>query len=250
MKLTRFVIGLILLCVTNGNAQINPDKTKSTIAVIGESLVYATPDKIIITFGIETKDRAIQIARELNGAIVRKAIEAIKSYGVQEKDIQTDHLSIEPRWKDDHVETGFVGYFARNTLVVTVNDAERLDGLVASVLETGVNYLHGIDFQTTKFKEYREQARDMALKAAKEKAEKMAAALGQSIGPAIQVSEEREYSPWSYRSSWYGWDDNSRGMNQNVMVDFSNSSGEIVEEIALGKIAIRAGVSVTFRLVE
>ena len=34
------------------------------------------------------------------------------------------------------------------------------------------------------------------------------------------------------------------------MQDFSNTSGQVVDEIALGKIAIRAGVSVTFRLVE
>ena len=91
----------------------------------------------------------------------------------------------------------------------------------------------------------------MALKAAKEKAEKMAGSLGQKIGSPIQISEQYQGSSWSYLSSWSEWGyGRSQGMTQNVMQDLSDNPGEIVDEIALGKIAIRSSVSVTFMLFE
>ncbi len=65
-----------------------------------------------------------------------------------------------------------------------------MEELVTKVLQAGVNYVHGIDFQTTEFKKYREQARNLALRAAKEKAEMMAGVLGQSAGAPIQINED------------------------------------------------------------
>jgi hypothetical protein len=112
----------------------------------------------------------------------------------------------------------------------------------------GVNYIHGIDFQTTEFKKYREQARELALIAAKEKAEKMSAVLGNSIGAPIQINENYGGSPWWYYSGWSGWGGRSHGMSQyNVQVD-RGGSGEITDTIALGKLTIKANVSVTFEL--
>jgi len=137
----------------------------------------------------------------------------------------------------------------RNALVVNLTEADKLEGVVTRVLQAGVNYIHGIDFQTTEFKKYREQARELALKAAKEKAEKMAAVLGQSVGSPVQISEGYGGSPWSYYSSWYGWGyGRTQGMTQNVVQNAQGGSGESPETISLGKIAIRANVSVVFEL--
>ena len=66
---------------------------------------------------------------------------------------------------------------------------------MTNVLAAGVTNIHGIDFQTTEIKKYREQARELALKAAKEKAEKMAAVLGTIDRRPLQISE-------SYLGGW------------------------------------------------
>jgi uncharacterized protein YggE len=116
-------------------------------------------------------------------------------------------------------------------------------------LLAGINYIHGVDFQTTEFKKYREQARELALKAAREKAEKMATVLGQAIGAPLQINENYGGSPWWYYSSWWGWSGGrSHGMSQyNVQVD-RGSAGEITDTIVLGKLTIKANVTVTFEL--
>ena len=83
-----------------------------------------------------------------------------------------------------------------------MSDPEKVEDLVTAVLQSGVNYIHGINFQSTEFKKYREQARELALNAAKEKAEKMAGALGQLIGDPVQINEGYGGFDWWYYNSW------------------------------------------------
>jgi len=242
-------VAVLMICGTAWGQQTYLYDDRPKITVNGEAVVNVKPDKIVINLGIETWDVNIVVAKQRNNEILKKATAVMKELGVPEKEIQTDHLSIEPRWKNEYRNEGFIGYFVRNTVVVTLTDLAKVEELVTKVLQAGVNYIHGVDFQTTEFKKYREQARELALKAAKEKADKMAVVLGQSVGAPIHINESSSGSPWWYWSSWSGWGyGRGQGMSQNVVQNVQGGSGEISETIALGKISIRANVGVTFEL--
>lgn len=244
----RMSIAAVCILVVCGAAALRAQSADdmAKISVSGEAVVEAVPDKIIVTLGIETWDNEIAVAKQKNNDIVKKALAVASQCGIPAKDMQTDHLSIEPRYKDDYRKENFLGYFVRNTVVLTLRDAGRVEELVTKLLEAGVNYIHDIDFQTTEFKKFREQARVLALQAAREKAVAMAAVYGQSIGVPLQITENYSGSPWGYYSSWgYG---RSQGMSQNVMQNAGGDAAEPAGSIALGKISIRASVSVTFAL--
>lgn len=246
--MNKFILTLLamMLSVSAFAQRSGSDLEIPHISVTGEALVNVVPDKIIITFGIETHDMEMDNAKEENGDILRDAISEIRRMGVADRDIQTDHLSIEPRYSNGYSKEDFLGYFVRNSIAVTITDPARVDDLVSEVLDAGVNYIHGIDFQTTELKAHRERAREMALAAAREKAEKMAAALGQRISRPLQISEQHTGSPWGY---WSGWGrGRSSGMSQNVMQNIPSGGGDITGTVALGKIGIRAAVRVTFFL--
>jgi uncharacterized protein len=245
-RVTMAVLGLLAACpVWAQQAQQYDDRPK--ISVTGEATVNIKPDKIIIRLGIETDDKDISTAKQKNNEILKKAVAVIRECGVPEKDIQTDHLSLEPRWRSEYPRRDFLGYFVRNGIAVTVGDAEKLDDMVTRLLQSGVDHIHGIDFQTVKLKECREQARELALKAAKEKAEKMAAVLGQSVGAPIQISENANYGWYSYWSSWSWWGGGRSSAMSQVQVD-RGDPGQVTDTLALGKLAIRASVNVTFEL--
>lgn len=233
-----------------GAAQQPAFDDRPKITVTGEAVVNVRPDRIVVTLGIESSDNDITLAKGNNSSILKRALGIVRSQGVAEKDIQTDHLSIEPRYGDNYRRESFLGYFVRNTLVITLDDPARVEGLVVQLLQAGVNYIHGVSFQTTELKQYREQARELALKAAKEKATKMAAVLGQSIGSPIQIGESPRGWGWngsSWSSSSWG---NARGsaMSYNVLQNIDAGATENLEAMALGTISIRAQVSVTFGL--
>ncbi len=245
--ITAVVIVATLCPAWAQQSQMYDDRPK--ITVNGEAVVNVKPDKIVLTFGIETSDADIMAAKQKNNDILKKAVAAIKETGISAKEIQTDYLSVEPRYKDEYRRENFLGYFVRNSFVVTLAETAKVEELVTKVLQSGVNYIHGIDFQSTEFKKYREQARELALMAAKEKADKMAAVLGRSIAAPLQINESYSGSPWWYYSSWSGWGyGRSQGTSQNVIQNVSGASGEISDTIALGKISIRANVAVTFEL--
>ncbi|RPI74304.1 MAG: DUF541 domain-containing protein [Ignavibacteriales bacterium] len=240
---------ILMVCSVNAQQeQFFDDRPK--ITVNGEAVVKVEPDQIIITFGIETWDLNIMDAKQKNNEIMKQAVKGIQESGVPEKNIQTDHLSIEPRYDNDYNKKDFIGYFVRNTFVITLSEPDKVEELVTNVLESGVNYIHGINFQTTEFKKHREHARELALNAAREKAEKMAGVLGKSIGNPIQINEGYAGSDWWYYNSWSGWGySRSNTMSQNVMQNIQDGD-QISETMALGKISIKANVNVTFELTE
>lgn len=227
------------------------------ISVVGEATVYAVPDKIVIQFGVETSDKAMVAAKIKHNDILKKTFAAIKECGVREGDVQTNYLCAEPRWEDranaQQLQTKqayfgaaasgdpepsrrFLGYFVRTGILVTVKDLANLDKLIAAVLDAGVNHIDGIEFQNTKMKKHREEARELALKAARTKAEKMAAVLGQTLGSPLDISENRD-APWSgsFNIQFYA-------------VPPPGGSESSTDTIAFGKIPIHAGVDVTFEL--
>lgn len=241
-------VAVMSVCPLAAQAQTGVD-ARGGITASGESVVYVTPDRIDVALGIETRDLDILSAKQKNNDILKKTLAAIEELGVAGKDIQTDHLSIEPRYRNDYDKEIFLGYFVRNTLTVTLNDPTLVEELLAKVLQAGVNYIHGVNFQTTALRRFRDQAREAALKAAKEKADAMARALGQSVGAPVQISENTSGQPWSYYSSWFSWGYGRGQANaQNVVQYALSSSGGSGETIAIGKIAVRANVTVVFEL--
>lgn len=217
------------------------------INVRGDATIYVVPDKILIHFGVETKDKDLVTSRMNNKAITDKALAKIKELGVKESDIQTDFLNVEPRYRWEGGKEVFLGYYSRNGLVVTVKNKEILESVIASSLESGVNYIHGIDFQTTKLRKYRDDARKLAIRAAKEKAENFARELGVKAGPPLSINETQIHNWYYYYSGWQHRR-NEGYMTQNVVQNVPQESPE-TDGINLGKIAIKASVSVSFQII-
>lgn len=221
----------------------NPAKDQPAIYVNGEAEIRVIPDRAVITLGIETLDSSMVIAKKENDRILEAVISAIKKRGVEKSDIQTDYLNVEPKY-DNHGKI-FLGNSVRRRLVVNLKDISKFDNLISGVIEAGVSRILNIGFYTDELKKYREQARALAIKAASEKAQKLAAEIGQTAGKAISIGENR-----SYWRSWYGFWDHygrpDRHLTTQVSVDAGSEEGDMPE--AVGKISITAKVTASFLL--
>ena len=234
--------------VCNATAQ-QPMDNRPKINVSGEAVVYVQPNKIVISLGVETWDSQIEVAKKRNDAIVKKAIAAMIECGVKKDTVQTDNLSIEPTYKpyEGSRPRDVDGYCVHNSLSVTIDKVALVEQLITHALESGVNHINNVAFQTTDLRKCRDEARQLALKAAREKAANMAEVYGQTIGKPLQINEDGGYCNWGR------WNSSGRdyGMTQNfnsVVTKPSDPSGDADDTVALGKIAIRANVSVVFEL--
>lgn len=253
------VVGALCLLVMLMGA-ILPDTTQNTglrlITVSGEAQLNVVPDEAIISIGTMAGGDTPSEARNKNAALAKKVIDVAKRIGIDSKYIQTDNLEIDlvkPEyydWRACYDNNESKRYGARQMLRFTLKDTSKLEPLLTESLEAGAIKVLGVDFRTTKLRQYRDQAREKAIQAAKEKAVDMAAALGQKIGEPQKIDEQPYYGrDWYYYGScWWGggYSNNSANYAQNVSTP-SQPSGS-AGEVALGQIGVTARVSVSFKL--
>ena len=237
----------VSLLLTAFQAQAaTPEPAKRTITASGQSEIKVEPDEVVLTFGVETMNINLQVAKDMNDAAIEKVLNAVKENGVESKHVKTDFFSIEPRYESNYKKRDLIGYVARKNIVVTLRNVDAFENVLSSSLESGANYVHGIQFGTTKLREHRDKARALAIKAAKEKAIALAGELNQKIGKPQSISEG--HSGWY---SWYrhgGWGYGmARSMSQNVVQDVGGSAGSS-QTISPGQISVTANVTVVFEL--
>lgn len=250
MKSLLSILLFVLPLSLSAQYAFDSSPTRGSISVSGEATVYVVPDIIKVRFGIETDSMALAESQAENREILARAMSAFRKIGLTDDEVQTDFLSVEPRYTTRNSEPVFLGYFSRNGFVVTVKDKATLEQVIDAALAAGVNYLHGVDFYTSELRKYRDQARQMAITAAREKAEALCTALGARLGPPSNINENGGYNRWWYYSSGTTWnrdyDNNYR--SQNAMAVAPSGPDGSPGEIQVGKIAVQASVNVNFNL--
>jgi len=115
-----------------------------------------------------------------------------------------------------------------------VRDISQLDTLLEAMVQAGGNQINSIVYQTSELRKYRDQARDLAVKAAREKAQALARALGQDIGRAQIIEEVPELASFA-------------GIQANASVEEERTRGT-GPSLAPGQTSITASVTVSFEL--
>lgn len=215
-----------------------------TISVSGNAEIRVEPDEAVLVFGVEAMEMDMPAARRAVEAAQARAVEFLRANGIEPEDIRTDRLDASPQWRHRDGERHFLGYQVRQSTAVTIRDMAQVSGLVAGVLESGATHIHDLSFRTTELRRHRDEARRLAVRAAREKAEDMAGELGVAVGPPIRIDEgsARHFLP----SPW-GWAAGGM-MMQNVVQVQPSAGGSGDGAIALGRITVTAEVSITFRL--
>jgi uncharacterized protein YggE len=241
-------MAVLLILVLSAWVENQPTSQQSrVITVTGNADVRVIPDEVILTLGVETWDKNMATARSQNDQIVAKVLTLAAQYGIAPEHIQTDYVSIEPRYRDGYYEErDFVGYFVHKTIVLTLRDLSRFEDLFAATLDAGVNYVHGIEFRTTELRAHRDEARALAIQAAQEKAEALAVELGQKVGEPITI-QEIQSGWWSGYNAWWGsrW---GGSMAQNVIQESGAGTVPTDGSLAPGQISVNAQVTVSFEL--
>ena len=222
---------------------VSAQTTSRSITVNGTAEVRVPPNEVILTVGVETDSLDIVKARAANDQRVKAIVEAARGHAVAAEHVKTDFLDIQPRYNDS-ARREFLGFFARRSLVITLRDVSKFEPLLSSVLTAGANYVHGIDFRTTELRKHRDAARAMALTAAREKADTMAATLNVTLGAPANIHEGHS-GWWSPYSSWWGTRSGMVAQNAIQMPDGRGGSDDV---LVPGLISVSANVSVTFDL--
>jgi len=216
------------------------------VTVTGDAEVRVVPDEVVVTLGVETWDADLSVAKNQNDERVARVLALARGLGIKPEHIQTEHISVEPRYHDDYEKRGFLGFYVRKTMVVTLRDLTRFEDLLTGALGAGATHVHGVQFRTTELRRYRDQARALAVGAAREKAEALAKELGQKVGQPQTIQEDQN-TWWSWYGAWWGARWGGMGM-QNVVQNVDGGAMPPEGSFAPGQIAVNARVTVSFEL--
>jgi uncharacterized protein len=246
---TRCPLILVLILLPLWPAFAQFAQQPSQINVSGSAEVKVAPDEIRLSVGVETRDQNLDAARQQNDERIARALAFLKDAGVKDKDVQTDFISVVPDYDYNSSRVKPAAYIVRKSIEIRVTAITNFEGIVTGLLTNGVNCVQGIDFRTSQLRKYRDQAREMAIKAAKEKADAMASALGVKRGKVYNINVNDWSGGWGgYQNRWGAqWGINGQFQNavQNLG-DVAGSPDNAAETFSVGEISVSATVNVSF----
>jgi len=229
----------ILLAACNATAA-------QTISVAGDAEIRVVPDQVVISLGVEVRAKTLAEARRENEERVRSVLAAAAGLKVQKGDLQTDFIQLGIVYNPDGITPQY--YYARKSIVIVLHDIDRMEEVLATSVDAGANHIFGVEFETTKLRQFRDQARAMAVQAAADKARDMAAAAGLKVVGGPTGIQSTQYGGRSWYGNWWGGGGSHTMASQNVMVDPGPGAGPSEGAVALGRISVTAAVSMQFRI--
>lgn len=227
-------------------AETTCDSSRS-VQVSGAAVVYVTPDRALLQIGVQSNGATPDTVRSANAQEIQKIIRAISALGVAARDIATDHYIVYPVY-EDYNSMFIKGYRIDNTVSITLRDVSLADDTLIAALKAGANEVQDVQFYSSKLRKYRDQARELAMQAAGEKAQALAKAAGTQAGCILSISE----NTWSqYYGSWRGGRATALWA-QNIIQNADPSQGMSMQTddspISLGQIAVRAEITAGYSL--
>ncbi len=163
------------------------------ITVTGEGHVETVPDMATITLGVSHRAKEARTAMAQTSVSVAQIIERLGVLGIEQRDVQTRQLTLNPVWTnpsgsgDSNVR--IAGFQASNTLHVRVRDLPSLGAVLEAVIEDGANEFNGLQFSVQEVAPLVAQARKLAVEDAMDKARQLVEAAGVTLGPVLTISE-------------------------------------------------------------
>lgn len=166
-----------------------------TVSVTGVGRVAASADLLVVNLAVETQAVTASDALAENNKQATAVLSALKDHGIQERDIQTTQLSIDPvlarQDPNDTQPPRIVGYRVRNGLSATVRDVSAAGAVIDAVVRAAGDAIRieGISFSFADPARLIAEARKRAIDDAKDRAQQLVNGLGVKLGNVISISE-------------------------------------------------------------
>lgn len=165
------------------------------IVVTGEGEATVAPDMALLSLSVMREAKTAREALDANNTAMAEVIEAIKLFGIADRDLQTAGLQIMPRYNytnkpDGTQEAELVAYQVTNTLSVRVRDLVKTGEVIDKAVSLGVNQGGNIVFTNDDPSATITEARKKAVAEATAKAKTLAEAAGVQLGRILEISDQ------------------------------------------------------------
>jgi hypothetical protein len=162
------------------------------VTVQATGTVKAVPDGVSFNFAVSVLAQSSETAMSEASATAELVRVALDAAGVAKDDIATQNVSVYPEYASSTTGTQTLsGYRAQQVFTVTLRDTAKAGEVVDAVIAAGGNSLqvYGVTPTLIDTDAAVAQAREAAMKSAKEKASDYAGLVGTDLGSVVYVTE-------------------------------------------------------------
>jgi len=161
------------------------------IHVTGTGKISVVPDVAVLSLGVQAQKNTVAEAQQEAADAMDAIMAVLDDYNIDEEDIQTQQLSIQPVYRWDDGEQTLLGYSATNTLSVKIRDIDDTGDIIDAAAAAAGDYLriNNISFTVDEQETYLEDVREEAMKDAEVKAKQLADLGDVKLGKPIYIAE-------------------------------------------------------------
>ncbi len=175
---------------------VQPSSYRS-FTVSADGKATAVPDVAEFTFSVTTQGgKDLASLQTQNTTAMNKAVDFVKSKGVDAKDIQTSNYSISPRYQ--YCSTAYssvqpcppptiVGYTVSQSADVKIRDFSKIGDILSGVVGSGANDVSSLTFTIDDPTVVQAEARSQAIRKAQAEAQEIAKEGGFSVGRLLTI---------------------------------------------------------------
>ena len=171
--------------------QVLNGEQQTGLTVSGTGQVFAKPDIAVVTLGVQAEAKTVANAQQQANQAMSAVMSALTANGIADKDVRTTSFSIQPVWNYTENQRVLEGYQVNNIVSVIIRDVNKTGAIIDAVTVAGgdLTRVENISFTVENPKPYNDQARELAIKDAIDKAQQIARLAGVSLGKIIYISE-------------------------------------------------------------
>lgn len=219
-----FSLLIMLISFISLNAQ------EKFINVNGTSEVSVIADRIKFNVNIRTVAESLEQAKKENDYSLEELLKTLKEFEIIKDDIEVSPVSLGKNYEYNQRGREHKGFFAQVNINFLLKDLTKYY-LLTNRLSANSGFELSSSYDISNYEAHNKSAYEKALKAAKEKAEYMAKALGLSLGNVIEIDEAGQPGP-------------------PVPLNRLSTEGDFSEQITSGKVNITRTVRVKFEIAE
>lgn len=210
------------------------DMPNRLLQVSGTATVYAKPDMATVNLGCSRMAIKVSDAKKACDVAMQRVYQAVRNAGVSADDIQTTTYQIYAVPAQEKPKRP-AQWKVTNQIEIKVRAVDTVSAVMDTAIRNGASNISNVSFGIEKIDELRARARELAVKAARSKAEQLAKLNGVTLGEVMTISdgtsEERPVTTLS-----------------NVSSDYPQLNGYTTQGLSSGKLAVDAQESISYSI--
>ena len=149
------------------------------------------PDLAIVNIGVEVTAETVAEARSEAADAMDRVRETLDDNDIEEADVRTQFFNIYPQFSFEDERPEIIAFTVSNQIAVKVRDIDNVSNVLDDAIEAGGDAIrvNGVSFSVDEPEQFLEEAREMAMEDARQRAEHLATLGGVELGKPVSISE-------------------------------------------------------------